>query len=415
MTTTKPFDISKRSISNAYKQVKANRGAAGIDRQSMEDFEKDLRRNLYKIWNRLSSGSYHPPPVKQVGIPKKDGGTRYLGVPTVADRIAQTVVKQQLEPLWDPHFHPDSYGYRPYRSAKGAIAATRERCWQFDWVVEFDIKGAFDNIDHELLMKAVRKHAPEQWMVLYIERWLTAPFVTPEGETLARTRGTPQGGVISPLLMNLFLHYAFDRWMSVEYPNCPFARYADDAVVHCRTHEEAMELLNAIATRLKDCKLAMHPDKSKVVYCKDSKRRRDHEHVQFTFLGFTFRPRCAKGWGGQLFTSFLPAVSVEAMKQMRKVIRSWKLHRRTSRELHELARSVNPVLQGWWNYYGSFYPSALRDVFSYFDRKLMLWGRRKYRRLKGRLLASYDWLKRVATEQPNLFVSWKLFGIPTAR
>lgn len=214
MTATKPFAISKRSIWNAYKQVKANRGAAGIDMQSMEDFEKDLRGNLYKLWNRLSSGSYHPPPVKQVGIPKKDGGVRYLGVPTVGDRIAQTVVKQQLEPLLDPLFHPDSYGYRPNRSAKGAIAATRKRCWRFDWVVEFDIKGAFDNIDHELLMKAVHKHAPEQWMVLYIERWLTAPFVTLDGQAIARTCGTPQGGVISPVLMNLFLHYAFDRWMS---------------------------------------------------------------------------------------------------------------------------------------------------------------------------------------------------------
>jgi RNA-directed DNA polymerase len=415
MTTTKPFAISKRSIWNAYKQVKANRGAAGIDRQSMEDFEKDLRRNLYKLWNRLSSGSYHPPPVKQVGIPKKDGGVRYLGVPTVGDRIAQTVIKQQLEPLLDPFFHPDSYGYRPGRSAKGAIAATRKRCWRFDWVVEFDIKGALDNIDHELLMKAVRKHAPEQWMVLYIERWLTAPFVTPEGQTIARTRGTPQGGVVSPLLMNLFLHYAFDRWMSVEYPNNPFARYADDAVVHCHTHEEATALLDAIGVRLSDCKLTLHPDKSKLVYCKDGKRRGDHEHVQFTFLGFTFRPRCAKGRGGALFTAFLPAVSAEAMKQMRKEIRGWKLHRRTSTELTVLARSVNPVLRGWWSYYSAFYPSAMRDVFYYFDRKLMLWARRKYRRLRGRLIASFEWLKHVASESPRLFFGWQHFGLGSVR
>lgn len=415
MTATKPFDIPKRIVWDAYKQVKANRGAAGIDRQSMEDFESDLRGNLYKLWNRLSSGSYHPPPVKQVGIPKKSGGTRYLGVPTVADRIAQTVVKLQPEPRWDPHFHPNSYGYRPGRSAKDAIAVTRKRCWQYDWVVEFDIKGAFDNIDHELLMKVVRKHVPESWMVLYIERWLKAPFVTPAGAVHPRTRGTPQGGVISPLLMNLFMHYAFDRWMDRVAPGNPFARYADDAVVHCRTRMRAEQLLTAISERLEACKLSLHSEKSRIVYCKDSKRRSKFPNCQFTFLGFTFRPRCAQGPDGKLFTAFLPAASDEAVKQMRATIRSWRLHRRSNWTLQELAGAVNRVLQGWWNYYGSFYPSTMRAVFNYFNRKLMLWGRRKYKRLRRRLIASYHWLHRVAQSQPTLFTCWRYTGIPTAR
>jgi len=396
MSVTKPFDIPKQVVWKAYQQVKANRGAAGVDKQSLDDFEKDLKGNLYKLWNRMCSGSYFPPPVKRVGIPKKQGGTRYLGVPTVADRIAQTVVKHYLEPKWDAFFHPDSYGYRPNCSAKQAIAITRKRCWQYDWVVEFDIKGAFDNIDHGLLMKLVRKHTSTSWIVLYLERWV------------------PQGGVVSPLLMNLFMHYVFDRWMQSTQPRSPFARYADDAVIHCKSRRQAVWLLNAVADRLDACKLTMHPEKSKVVYCKDSKRRGQYENVQFTFLGFTFRPRCAKG-KGVLFTAFLPTVSDEAKKQMRSRIRSWKIHRWSSWSLEEIAEATNAVMQGWWNYYGSFSPSAMRDVYNFFDRKLMQWARRKYRKLKGGLVGSYHWLKRAAEAMPNLFVSWRLFSIPTAR
>lgn len=415
MKITKSFNIPKQLVWKAYKQVKANRGAAGVDRQSMADFEKDLSGNLYKLWNRMSSGSYFPPPVKRVGIPKKQGGTRYLGVPTVSDRIAQTVVKLCLEPKWDEFFHPDSYGYRPNRSAKQAIAVTRKRCWQYDWVVEFDIKGAFDNIDHGLLMKAVRKHTSSNWMILYLERWLTVPSVTSEGESIARTQGVPQGGVISPLLMNLFMHYVFDHWMGSTQPRTPFVRYADDGVIHCRSLRQARWMLNAVAMRLDECGLTIHPGKSKVVYCKDSRRRDQYENTQFTFLGFTFRPRCAKGKEGKLFTSFLPAVSDEAKKQMRSRIRAWRLHRWTSKSLAHIASATDAVMQGWWGYYGSFYPSEMRDVFNYFDRKLMQWARRKYRKLKGGLLGSYRWLKGVADKQPGLFVSWRLFGIPTAR
>jgi len=293
MSSAKPFVIAKRAVWEAYQQVKANRGAAGIDEETITMFEQDLSKNLYKLWNRMSSGSYFPPPVKQVEIPKAKGGTRKLGVPTVSDRIAQTVVKRIIEPVLDPTFHPDSYGYRPGRSAKQAIAVTRKRCWQYDWVVEFDIKAAFDQIDHGLLLKAVRTHIKERWILLYLERWLTAPFETSGGEQVPRRRGTPQGGVVSPILMNLFMHYAFDLWMQRNYPKCQFCRYADDAVVHCGSQEQAREVMQAIASRLAECGLMMHPEKSKIVYCKDSNRTQSYPLVHFTFLGFTFRPRRA--------------------------------------------------------------------------------------------------------------------------
>lgn len=254
MASAKPFVIAKRAVWEAYQQVKANRGAAGIDEETIAMFEQDLSRNLYKLWNHMSSGSYFPPPVKQVEIPKAKGGTRKLGIPTVSDRIAQTVVKRIIEPVLDPIFHPDSYGYRPGRSAKQAIAVTRKRCWQYDWVVEFDIKAAFDQIDHGLLFKAVRSHIKERWILLYLERWLTAPFETPGGEQVPRQRGTPQGGVVSPILMNLFMHYTFDLWMQRKYPQCQFCRYADDAVVHCGSQEagarsDASDCIAAVGLR----------------------------------------------------------------------------------------------------------------------------------------------------------------------
>lgn len=321
MTSTKPFSIAKREVWEAYQQVKANRGAAGIDEETITMFEQNLSQNLYKLWNRMSSGSYFPPPVKQVEIPKAKGGTRKLGIPTISDRVAQTVAKRAIEPILEPIFHPDSYGYRPGRSAKQAVAVTRKRCWQFDWVVEFDIKSAFDQIDHGLLMKAVRSHIKEGWILLYIERWLTAPFEKIDGERLPRERGTPQGGVVSPILMNLFMHYTFDAWMKRTNPTCPFARYADDAVVHCRTRKHAEEVMQCIALRLAECRLTMHPEKSRVVYCKDSNRTASYPHVHFTFLSFTFRPRKAIDRRKRVFTNFLPGVSADALKRMRKEVR----------------------------------------------------------------------------------------------
>lgn len=414
MALTKSFDISKHVVWEAYQRVKANRGAAGVDRVSIEAFERNLKGNLYKVWNRMSSGSYMPPPVELVEISKKGGGVRYLGVPTVSDRVAQMVVKLYIEPLLDPQFHPDSYGYRPGKSAHAAIETTRKRCWQYDWVVEFDIKGAFDNIDHELLMKAVRTHVKDRWMLLYIQRWLKAPFVQTDGTFLPREKGTPQGGVISPLLMNLFMHYAFDKWMQREHSQNPFARYADDAVVHCRTQAKAESLIRAIGDRLRACRLMMHPDKSKVVYCKDSNRLLTYPATNFTFLGFMLRPRVAFGKAGQKFTSFLPAASPDAIKRMRQAIRGWNLQRQTPATIEELSRRYNPILRGWWQYYGCFYKTEMRKVFDQLDRKLARWVRRKYKKYAIHKRRSVYWLGQVARRQPNLFVHWVELGKPAA-
>lgn len=405
--STKPFSIAKRTVWEAYQHVKANRGAAGIDDETIAMYEQNLSKNLYKLWNRMSSGSYIPPPVKQVEIPKASGGFRKLGIPTVSDRVAQTVVKLLIEPILDPMFHPDSYGYRPGKSAKQAVAITRERCWKQDWVVEFDIKAAFDQIDHGLLMKAVRSHIKEDWILLYIGRWLTAPFETAEGISVPRERGTPQGGVVSPILMNLFMHYAFDHWMKRTYPQCPFARYADDAVVHCRSQNQAEHVMQSIASRLDECGLTMHPEKSKIVYCKDSNGTKAYPVVQFTFLGFTFRPRMAKTKQGRYFTGFLPAVSGAALKRMRQTIREWRLHRRTPATLSELAQQYNPMIRGWMNYYGTFYKTAMHELYRYLDEKLMQWARRKHKTLVRHKQRSAGWLRKMKVVSPGMFVHWR--------
>lgn len=410
MTSTKPFSIAKRTVWEAYQKVKANRGAAGIDDESIAMFEQNLSKNLYKLWNRMSSGSYIPPPVRQVEIPKAKGGFRKLGIPTVSDRIGQTVVKLLIEPILDPMFHPDSYGYRPGRSAKQAIAITRKRCWEYDWVVEFDIKGAFDHIDHGLLMKAVRTHIREGWILLYIERWLTAPFETEEGTLLPRDCGTPQGGVVSPILMNLFMHYAFDCWMQRTYSQCPFARYADDAVVHCRSQKQAEAVMQSIASRLEECGLMMHPDKSKIVYCKHSRRTGAYPNVQFTFLGFTFRPRKALNKQDRPFTSFLPGASDDALKLMRQTVRGWKLHRQTSAKLADLAQQYNPMMRGWWQYYGAFYQSAMLGLSRYIDDKLRQWARRKYKTLLLHKRRSAEWLGKMKEVFPQMFFHWSIGG-----
>jgi RNA-directed DNA polymerase len=410
MKSTKPYCIAKRTVWDAYRQVKANRGAAGIDDETIAMFEQNLSKNLYKLWNRMSSGSYFPPPVKQVEIPKATGGMRKLGIPTVSDRIAQTVVKLLIEPKLEPVFHPDSYGYRPGRSAKQAIAVTRKRCWQYDWVVEFDIKAAFDQIDHGLLLKAVRTHIKEGWILLYIERWLTAPFETAEGEHLPRERGTPQGGVVSPILMNLFMHYTFDAWMKRTNSFCPFARYADDSVVHCRTQKQAREVMQSIASRLTECGLTMHPEKSKIVYCKDSNRTESFPDVDFTFLGFTFRPRKALSKQRRIFTSFLPGVSASALKRMRQAVRGWKLNRQTNGTLAALATQYNPIIQGWWNYYGAFYQTAMLHIYQHIDRTLERWARRKYKVLSGRKWGSVQWLRKIKDSKPELFHHWRVVG-----
>jgi RNA-directed DNA polymerase len=408
MSEAKPFCISKREVWEAYQRVKANKGAAGVDGQSLEDFEKKLKDNLYKLWNRLSSGSYFPPPVRTVKIPKADGGERKLGIPTVSDRIAQMVVKSRLEPAVDPLFHPDSYGYRPGKSALDAVGQARQRCWRNDWVIDLDIKGFFDNIDHELLMRAVRKHAKDKWVVLYIERWLKAPVQEEDGLVVPREKGTPQGGVISPLLANLFLHYAFDEWMRRSYPHLPFERYADDAIVHCRTESEAEDVRAAIAARLRECRLELHPEKTKVVYCKDEDRRGNYPNEKFDFLGYTFQPRRSKNRYGKYFINFSPAVSDKAGKNIRAEIRSWKLHLRSDKAIEDLSRMFNPIIRGWLQYYGRYYRSALYPLMRQLDRSLARWAYRKYKKLRGHLRRATHWIARISRRDSKLFAHWQM-------
>ena len=290
MDRAKPFCIAKREVWEAYKQVKANRGAAGVDGQSIEDFDRDLNKNLYRIWNRMSSGSYFPPPVRRVDIPKGDtGATRPLGIPTVADRIAQMVVKRRLEPILEPVFHRDSYGYRPGKSAHDALVKARQRCWAHDWVLDLDIKSFFDEIDWDLLMRAVRRHTDCPWVLLYLERWLRAPVRMSDGNLVARESGTPQGAVVSPVLANLFLHYAFDLWMQREYPTIPFERYADDAICHCASEAQALELRQALKQRFAACRLRLHPEKTKIVTARmpiaPGNTRNDHSTFSATHFG----------------------------------------------------------------------------------------------------------------------------------
>lgn len=408
LVKAKPFSISKRRVWEAFKRVKSNQGAAGVDDQSVEEFEKDIENNLYKLWNRMSSGSYFPPAVRRVEIPKSNGGKRPLGIPTVADRIAQMVVKQCLEPEMDKHFHPDSYGYRPGKSALEAVGVTRQRCWQYDWVLDMDIKGFFDNIDHELLMLAVKKHTDCKWIKLYVERWLKAPVKMSDGTLSVSEKGTPQGGVISPLLANLFLHYAFDAWMERKCASIPFERYADDVICHCRSETQAKWLLVSITRRLRDCKLELNLEKTKIVYCKDSRRKGDYPKVQFDFLGYSFQPREVKARNGDIFAGFAPAISNQAAKTIRDKIRGWKLHLRSETSLEDISRFCNPKIRGWVNYYGRYYRSKLYSALNPINLILKRWAMRKYKKLKGRHRRANQWIDRIRKQLPYLFVHWHL-------
>ena len=409
----KPFDIPKREVWEAFKKVKANQGAAGVDGQSILEFEANLADNLYKLWNRLSSGSYFPPPVRRVDIPKgTGGGTRMLGIPTVADRVAQEVVRRNLEPRLEPVFHADSYGYRPGRSAIDAVRIARQRCWRYDWVLDLDVQAFFDSLDHELLLRALRKHTDVPWVLLYVERWLKAPMQGEDGSLEPRDAGTPQGGVASPILANLFLHYAFDMWMARNHPRIPFDRYADDVICHCRTRREAEALQASLEARFVSCGLALHPTKTRIVYCKDTNRRDSYPDVTFDFLGYTFQPRLAAWHGGKQFgVSFLPAAAGKALKEIRRVIRRWGLQRRSDKALDDLARMFNPYIRGWINYYSHFYKSALRSTLRRIDVHLIKWARRKFKRLRQKSKGARAWLARVIRTSPGLFAHWKLLHV----
>jgi RNA-directed DNA polymerase len=399
----------------AYKRVKVNKGVAGIDDESIADFEINLKGNLYKIWNRMSSGSYFPPPVRVVEIAKKDGGQRKLGVPTVSDRIAQMVAKMYFEPQVDAYFHPDSYGYRPGKSAIEAIETARQRCWRFDWVLDLDIKAFFDEIDHKLLMRAVRKHTDCRWLLLYTERWLKAPAQLEDGTLVSRDKGSPQGSVISPLLANLFLHYAFDEWLRRNHSSIPFERYADDILIHCKSERQARWVKSAVEKRLQHCRLQLHPQKTKIVYCKDSRRRGNNSNEKFDFLGYTFRPRLSKSRKREFFVGFSPAVGDEAAKSIRREIRGWRIHRMSDKSIEDLSRIFNPVLRGWINYYGRFYKSALYPIFDQLNCVLKRSAMRKYKKLRGRQRRARYWLGRIARREPDLFVHWRYVRPATGR
>jgi group II intron reverse transcriptase/maturase len=402
----KPFEISKRAVWEAWEKVRANKGAPGVDGESIADFEKDLKGNLYKIWNRMSSGTYFPPPVRAVEIAKAHGtGTRMLGVPTVADRIAQTVVARVLEERAERLFHPDSYGYRPKRSALDAVAACRRRCWETDWVIDLDIRKFFDSVPWDLVVKVVQANTDLPWVVLYVQRWLKAPLRLPDGTLRQRDRGTPQGSSVSPVLANLFLHYAFDAWMAREFPGVRFERYVDDAVVHCVSQAQARTVLAALEERMAQVGLTLHPDKTRIVYCKDGRRRGSGEHTSFTFLGYTFRARGVRTKTGRMMTGFTPAISKDALNKLSAQVRSWRLHRRTGLSEADLARWINPIVRGWMNYYGAFYRSALYPLLTRINAYLLRWLRKKHPRLRGRKKAQDAWA-RACQQRPRYFAHW---------
>jgi RNA-directed DNA polymerase len=402
----KSFEISKRAVWEAWRRVKANKGAAGVDGESIAEFEQDLKGNLYKLWNRLSSGSYFPPPVRAVEIPKKDGSSRVLGVPTVADRIAQAVVCGYLEPSVEPVFHKDSYGYRPGRSALDAIGVCRERCWRQDWVLDLDIRAFFDSVPWQLILNAVPHHTDQRWILLYVERWLKAPLQREDGSLVERDRGTPQGSAISPLLANTFLHYAFDAWMARKFPAVQFERYCDDVIVHAASESQARMLWAAIAGRLAECGLELNEHKTRIVYCKDATRRGSHEHERFTFLGYTFRPRLSRGKRGE-FVNFLPAIGDQERKRIGRIIRRWRLHRWSRGTLTDLAEAINAEVRGWTNYYGRFYRSELVRLLRRINDYLIRWARMKYKRLRRYPAKARRFLAAVYRREPDLFAHWR--------
>ncbi len=404
--------IPKQLVWDAWLKVKDNGGAAGVDGVSIEQFEEGLKDNLYVLWNRMSSGSYFPGPVRAVEIPKQ-GGIRVLGIPNVVDRVAQTAAAMALEPSVEPVFHEDSYAYRPGRAPVDAVEVCRERCFRKDWVVDLDIRAFFDSVPWELMLRAVTRHSDQKWVVMYVERWLKAPMQSSDGTLVQRVKGTPQGSPISPLLANLFLHYGLDAWMVREFPAVPFERFADDAVIHCASERQARVVRDAVARRLAEVGLELHPDKTRIVYCKDSNRQGTYEQVSFTFCSYTFRPRKAYNKRRRVaFTSFLPAVSLGKLTLMSRRVGSWRIHRRVNVTLDDLAAGINQVLRGWFAYFTAFYSTAVIPLCNRIDRHLVRWARWKYKRLERSDKRARAWLRGVHSRTPGLFVHWRYCAPP---
>lgn len=407
-TTSKPVPVTKEMVKKAYRKVKSNQGSAGVDKESLETFQADLLNNLYVLWNRMSSGSYFPKPVRSVSIPKANGKKRVLGIPTVSDRIAQQVVKDYLEPRLEAQFSGNSYGYRPLKSAHDAIIAVQENVRNYAWVIDMDIKSFFDEVDHELLMKAVERHVPEQWVRMYIRRWLESPAQEADGtQTQKHGQGTPQGGVISPLLANLFLHYVLDKWLEKQYPGVAFVRYADDVVVHCHTETEAKEMLAAIRTRLAECKLRLSEEKTKVVYCKDYRRKQKNDYgKKFDFLGFTFKPKALASKNGGLFLAYGCAMSQKAQT---RIIAGWKQlnwHRQSHLTIQEIANQVNQQMRGIIRYYGKFKLWTLERLMLRFETLLIKWVLKKYKKFHGSNSKAQQWIKGLKRNYPTMFYYW---------
>ena len=407
--SAKGIPITRLMVWRAYKKVRSNKGSAGVDNESLETFSQHQEDKLYKLWNRLTSGSYFPKAVKEVLIPKKDGKKRKLGIPTVEDRIAQQVIKDYLEARFEKEFHDNSYGYRPLRSAHEALAQVRKNVRKSDWVIDMDIKGFFDEVSHELLMKALERHVEESWVKMYIKRWLEAPIETETKELKYRTgKGTPQGGVISPLLGNLFLHYVFDKWLSKVYPRLDFVRYADDIIVHCKTQTEAEAVLKSIKIRMVNCHLQLHEKKTKIVFCKKYKKRSEYKTVKFDFLGFSFQPRPAAMKSGLMFLGYDCAISQLSKNRILEGIRATNFQRWTNRKIEEIAEFFERKIIGWINYYGKFRKHALNPLFRCFDRRLIDWARRRYKRFKRSFTKASKWYYRFKRKNPELFAHWRM-------
>jgi len=407
---TKSIPISRSMIWEAYKKVRANKGSAGADEVSMDEYDANRRKHLYKLWNRMASGSYFPPPVKEVEIPKKDGKVRKLGIPTISDRVAQMAIKMYIEPRFEAIFSENSYGYRPNKSAHQALEKVRENTRKNDWVIDLDIKGFFDNISHEKLMLAVEKHVPENWIKLYIKRRLEAPILKKSGELITKQgKGTPQGGVISPLLANLFLHYGFDKWLEKTDPTANFARYADDVIVHCRSKRHAEHILTLINQRINNIDLELHPDKTKIVYCKDYRRKEKYPVVKFDFLGYSFQPRTTKSKKTQgVFLGFDCAISISSCKRIADKLGELEVEKMTFKSVVGIAQKLNPRIRGWINYYGKYRISNLHSVFKLVNLRLVRWARIRYKRYKTSIKRAYKWLTRVQQQYPYLFYHWQL-------